>query len=168
MQTIKELLLSPAPRWALFLGKTLGIFFLALAPSGVVLLVLVAVFGTWPAHWPELVLYALLTLLIFSALGALLGMLAKQRRNVTTLTLGTLVPLFFVSGPLGPVSFSTPAIQAIASFSPATYAIVGEQYAFHDFATNTLGAWNLLVLVGFALAFAVAAVAVLRRGTATQ
>lgn len=165
-QTMKELLLSPASRWSLFLGKMLGSLLLAMAPAALVFLVLIGALGTWPVHWFEMLAYTLLTLLIFSTLGTLLGTVARQSRHVVTLCLGSLVPLFFVSGPLGPVTFSTRAIQVIASLSPASYAIAGEQHAFHDFTTNTLGLWNALILLGMALGGTVAAVLVLRSSTA--
>jgi ABC-type multidrug transport system permease subunit len=115
-----------------------------------------------------MIIYTFLTLLFFSAFGTLLGMLVRQRRHVTTLCLASAVPIFFASGPLGPVTFSTKAIQIIASLFPASYAIAAEQHAFHNFDTNTLGAWNALVLVCFILVCTIAALHVLRRSSVTH
>ena len=160
---MKELLLSPAPRWALIAGKMIGSFMVALAAACIVLLVLVFGLNTRPLHLGEMALYTLLTLFIFSTLGTLIGTLARQRRLITTIVLGSSLFIFFISGPLGPPSFSTPAIEFLSKLTPLAYSIAGEQHAFHNFSTNTLGAWNAVVLAGFAGAFTITAILVLRR-----
>jgi ABC-2 type transport system permease protein len=161
--TMKELLLSPASRWAMILGKMLGAFLLALASAGIVLLALIFPLHTRPVHTGETLGYMFLTLLIFTALGTLIGTLVKQRRLITTIVLGSSLFVFFISGPLGPPSFDTAVIDFISRFFPLAYAIAGEQHAFHGFSTNTLGAWNAVILVGFAAGFMVIASLVLRR-----
>ena len=168
-ETAKELLLSPASRGAIVLGKMLGAFLLSLVPMLVVLAVLVLGLGVIPAHWGEMFGFSLLTLAIFIALGTLLGTLIKQRGAVTALSLGLALPLFFVSGPFGPLSFGTKATQLIASVLPVSYAIVVQQRAFHNFQLNTfsLGV-NTLILAGYALAFLALATIVLRRSAVTH
>jgi ABC-type multidrug transport system permease subunit len=132
----------------------------------VVLAVLIGVVGVWPAHWWEVISFTLLTLLIFIAFGTLLGTLLKQRQAVTALTMGISIPLFFLSGAFGPISFNTPPVQVLAHLFPVYYAIVLQQHAFHDFTLNTYGLGvNALVLCGYALVVAALAVLVLRRGT---
>src|SRR5579872_4977561 len=84
-ETIKELLLSPARRWAVILGKILGAFVMSIASVIVVLCVLIFVIRVWPAHWGEVIGVTLLCLVIFIAWGTLLGTLIKQRQPVTAL-----------------------------------------------------------------------------------
>jgi ABC-type transport system involved in multi-copper enzyme maturation permease subunit len=164
--TMKELLLSPATRWAILTGKLLGALLVSLASVAVVLAVLILVVGVWPAHWGEVIGFTLLTLLIFLALGTALGTLLRRRQPVTALALGTSIPLFFLSGAFGPISFSTPAIQVLARAFPVYYAIVAQQHAFHDFTLNTLGLGaNALILGGYALGLMVVATVALRRAT---
>jgi ABC-type multidrug transport system permease subunit len=165
-ETVKELLLSPASRWAILLGKMLAAFLVSLASLVVVLAVLIGVVGVWPAHWWEVIGFTLLTLLIFIAFGTLLGTLVKQRQAVTALAMGISIPLFFLSGAFGPISFNTPAIQVLAQAFPVYYAIVLQQHAFHNFTLNTYGLGvNALVLVGYALVVSALAALVLRRST---
>ncbi|GAC1374608.1 MAG: ABC transporter permease [Ktedonobacteraceae bacterium] len=165
-ETMKELLLSPASRGAMLLGKMLGAFLMSLASIVVVLAVLVLGLGVYPVHWGEVIGFTLLTLIIFVALGTLLGTLIKQRQALTALALGTALPLFFVSGPFGPISFGTQATQVIAQIFPVYYAIVLEQHAFRNFTLNTLGIQlNILILCGYALAFLALATLALRRST---
>src|SRR5450755_2138038 len=132
--TMKELMLSPASRWAIVIGKMLGSF--------------------------------ALTLIIFIAWGTLLGTLIKQRQAFVALAFGTALPLSFLSGAFGPISFNTQAIQVIAQIFPVYYAIVLQQHAFHNFTLNTYGlGTNILVLCAYALGLIILAAIVLRRST---
>jgi len=150
--TIKELLLSPASRWAITTGKMLGSILVGLGSAVVVILVLIFIVGIKPAHWLELIGYILLCLIIFNSVGVLFGTLLKQRMPVIALSMGTALPLFFISGAFGPISFQTPIIQWLAPLSPAYYLIVLFQHSFHNFYLNTLSMGvNTLILVSFAV-----------------
>jgi ABC-2 type transport system permease protein len=165
-ETIKELLLSPASRWAIIAGKILGAFAMSIAAMIVVLLVLIVIIGVWPVHWGEVIGYTLLTMLLFIALGMLLGTLIKDRQPVIALSFGVTIPLFLLSGAFGPISFTTPAVQVIAKIFPVYYAIVLQQHAFHNFMLNTYGiTTNVLILGAYALGLVIIAALVLRRST---
>jgi ABC-type transport system involved in multi-copper enzyme maturation permease subunit len=167
--TMKELLLSPASRWAVVTGKMLGAMLLGLLAVLVVMLVLIFIIGVYPVHWGAMISYTLLTSAIFIALGTLLGTLMKQRQAFTGLAFGVSIPLFFVSGAFGPISFNVPALQVLAQALPVYYAIVVQQYAFHNFLLNTytiLG--NTLILCAFLVLFVGLAALVLRRSTVTN
>lgn len=150
-ETMKELLLSPANWVAIVLGKMLAAFLIGLAGAAVVLTVLMVVLGVWPMHWGELIGFTLLILALFTAWGTLLGTWLKRRTPLATLAIGLCVPLFFLSGPFGPISFFAPIEQLIARLFPVYYAIVVLQHAFHDFTLNTDGMGiNVLVLALYA------------------
>lgn len=169
LSTMKELLLSPAPRWCLIAGKMLGAFVMSLGSVAVVMAALVVFLGIWPAHPAAMLGYAALLLAIAVAAGTGLGVLVKQRQLVTTLVQGCAVPLFFLSGPLAPVGYNTRPIQILASVFPVEYGIAGLHYSFYSYQLNTLGAaGNAAVLGAFLVAFVVAAVYALRRGTVTH
>ncbi len=165
--TIKELLLSPASRWAIMVGKMVGALVIALASVVVVLATLILLFGVWPLHWGEVIGFTLLTTVIFIAWGTLLGTLLKRRQAFTALAIASSVPLFFISGAFGPISFGNNVVlNVLAQLFPMYYAVVLMQHAFHGFDTNTyaLGT-NVLILCGYALALIVGASLVLRRST---
>ena len=163
-ETVKELLLSPARRWAVILGKMLGAFVMSIASVIVVLCVLILVIRVWPVHWGEVIGFTLLSLMIFIAFGTLLGTLLKMRQPMIALAFGTSIPLFFLSGAFGPISFTTPVVQVIAQTFPIYYAIVLQQHAFHNFILNTYGIGvNALILGIYALALLALASLVLRR-----
>ena len=165
-ETMKELLLSPASRLAILLGKMLAAFLIGLAGAAVVLAIVIAVMGIWPVHWGELIGFTLLVLALFTAWGTLLGTWLKRRTPLATLAIGLCVPLFFLSGPFGPISFFAPIEQLVARVFPVYYAIVVLQHAFHDFTLNTSGIGiNVLILATYALGGLVLATIVVRRST---
>ncbi|HEV2579250.1 MAG TPA: ABC transporter permease [Ktedonobacteraceae bacterium] len=165
-ETMKELLLSPASRLAILLGKMLAAFLTGLTGAAIVLAVLIAVMGIWPVHWGELIGFTLLILTLFTAWGTLLGTWLKRRTPLATLAIGLSVPMFFLSGPFGPISFFAPIEQLVARVFPVYYAIVVLQHAVHDFTLNTSGIGiNALILVAYALGGLVLATIVVRRST---
>jgi ABC-2 type transport system permease protein len=165
-ETMKELLLSPASRLAILLGKMLAAFLVGLAGAAVVLAFLIAVMGIRPVHWGELIGFTLLVLALFNAWGTLLGTWLKRRTPLATLAIGLCVPLFFLSSPFGPISFFAPIEQLGARVFPVYYAIVVLQHAVHDFTLNTQGiGMNVLILAAYALGGLVLATMVVRRST---
>ncbi|MBV9689282.1 MAG: ABC transporter permease [Ktedonobacteraceae bacterium] len=164
--TIKELLLSPASGLSIAIGKMLGALVMAFVPVVVVLATLILLIGVWPMYWGEVIGFTLLTMVIFIAYGTLLGTLVKQRMAFTALAFATSLPLFFLSGALGPISFNVPLIQIVAQLFPVYYAIVLEQHAFHGFDLNTYGVGtNVMILCAYAVGVIVLAALVLRRST---
>lgn len=166
MATIKELLLSPASRWAIEVGKALGALIVNAVATVLVLAVIVVGLGVWPLHWLELIGFSLLLMVTFVGLGALVGTLVRRRQAVIPLSLGLSLPIFFVSGPFGPAVWGTPVGRFLAEISPVYYAIAVFQQAFHGFRTTpTSLATNILILVAFAVAAIIlSAVALQRRG----
>ena len=168
-QTIKELLVSPASRWAITVGKMLGSFILSLGSTVIVLLVLTVFVGVYPQNLGEVFGFTLLSLIIFNTVGTLLGTVIKTRQPVIALSMGISLPLFFLSGAFGPISFSTPVLQVIAKIFPVYYQIVVLQHAFHGFALNTYGVWgNTMILVGYALVLIILMAVALQRATVSH
>jgi ABC-type multidrug transport system permease subunit len=120
-------------------------------------------------HWGEVIGWTLLTLLIFIAAGTLLGTLIKRRLAFQLLALGLVLPLLFVSGAFGPITFDTPITQVIAQLFPVYYAIVLMQHAFHGFDLNTYGiGLNVAILCGYLVLVMGLAALVLRRSTVAK
>lgn len=164
--TIKELMLSPASKWAIELGKILGALAVNAVATTVVLAVIIVGLGVWPTHWGELIGFSLLLMVTFVAIGTLVGTLLKQQTPVIPLSIGISLPIFFVSGPFGPANWGTPAAAFLARLSPVYYAIAVFQHAFHGFNTvPTPLATNALVLAGCAVAASALSVLVLRQST---
>jgi len=167
LATIKELLLSPASRWAIAVGKMAGALVMALVSVVVVLATLILLFGVWPLHWGEVIGFTLLGTVIFIAWGTLLGTLLKRRQAFTALAIASSIPLFFISGAFGPLSFfRNVVLNVLAEIFPMSYVIVLQQHAFHGFDLNTYGlGTNILILCSYALGLIVLTALVLRRST---
>jgi ABC-type multidrug transport system permease subunit len=130
-----------------------------------VLAVVVVGLGVWPVHWGEMLGFAVLMMLIFASLGTLAGTVVKRRQAVIPLSLGLALPIFFISGAFGPVTWGSPVVAALARITPVYYAIALFQRAFHGFdTTSTSPATNALVLGAFAVAAVVLSSIALRRG----
>ncbi|HEX9036427.1 MAG TPA: ABC transporter permease [Ktedonobacterales bacterium] len=163
-QTVKELMLSPASRWAIETGKVLGAAALNLFSAAIVIAVVILAFQVIPVNWGELLGFTLLIVTIFVALGVLLGTLARRRQSMIPLAMGLTLPIFFLSGAFGPVNWGSPTIAAIARALPVYYAIGAFQHAFHGFDTTETGPGvNALVLLGFAALAVALSVLVVRR-----
>jgi len=146
--TIKELKLSPAPTWALLTGKILTGYLTSMVSAALIFGIL-TIFGIHPQNWGLLIASSLVILLIFATIGLAVGMMAKSQFVVYPLVLGVSLPLFFISGGFGPVSWSTPAMLWVARVFPVIYANTILQRAIHGF-------WPLDVGVGVAwLVFAI-------------
>ena len=169
MGTIKEVLLSPASRWAVGLGKVAGALVLTLPGAIVVLLVVMLLLGVRPISPVEFLSSALLLLVAFAALGTFLGTLLRRRQVTFPLVLGIFLPLFIASGPFGPANWQGPAATVIATISPLYYAIAVFQHAFHGYRTSqpTLQV-DVVALAVFAVASAMLTAVTLRRATVSH
>ena len=161
--TIKELILSPARLWAIQLGKILGALVLNSISVLVVIIVIVFLIGVWPVHWDELLGFTLLLMIIFVALGTLVGTLVRRRQSVIPLSIGVTIPIFFLSGAFGPAIWGDPVIAFITQFQPVYYGIAIFQHAFHDFTTTQTGPlYDKIILIGFAVVAVLGSVIALR------
>src|SRR5689334_2171356 len=161
--TIKEIILSPARLWAIQLGKILGALVLNSLSVLVVIIVIVFLIGVWPVHWDELLGFTLLLMIIFVALGTLIGTLLRRRQSVIPLSIGVTIPIFFLSGAFGPAIWGDPSIAFITQFQPVYYGIAIFQHAFHDFTTTQTGPlYDKIILFGFAVVAVLGSVIALR------
>lgn len=166
--TIKELALAPASRLAVGLGKVFGSAALTAASALLVMGVVILPIGVHPLHPLEVLGFALLMMAAFVALGVLAGTLVRRRQQAIPLSIASVLPLFFLSGPFGPANWLGAIPGAIAAVSPLTYAIAAFQHAFHGYQTATQDLTvDTIVLAGFALgAVALTAFVFGRRGAA--
>lgn len=159
--SVKALLLSPAPAWSIVAGKLAAGFTTGLG-SALLILAAVAGLGIRPLSWGPVFLVVAVMLLAFVSIGIAVGSLLRSTRALIPITMGVGLPLFFVSGPFGPISWDTPAAAAIARVFPVAYANAILQQAFHGYwpldvspatAWSVLAAWSVAALVASAWAY---------------
>ncbi len=142
--TIRELMLSPAGALPVLLGKLVATFLLALA-GGLIALVGALLLGVPVQGVLGSIGPLLAVLLVFDSIGLALGSLLRSQRLVLPLSFAAGLPLFFLSGPFGPMEWSSPGALAVARVFPIYYASGLLQRSF-------FGYWPLAVPVGTAIA----------------
>ncbi|MDQ6772192.1 MAG: ABC transporter permease [Candidatus Dormibacteraeota bacterium] len=162
--TIKVLLSAPAARWALGLGKVMGVMVSNAVAFLVLLAVLVLLVRVTPQNPLELLGAALVLMVACASFGTLLGVLLRRRQAALPLGMLIALPIFFMSGVFGPPNWQSPGAGALADASPVYYAIAIFQHAFHGFQTSQQSlATDTVVLAGFGLLGLLAAGAAIRR-----
>ena len=122
---LKETLVAPVSRMSIMLGRTLGGATVA-SLQGVIVLVATILAGFHPYSWFALPFVYLLMLLIgtlFSALGVMVGSLMRDFQGFQLVMNFLVMPLFFLSGALFPLSNVPPVMLWIARFDPLSYGV---------------------------------------------
>ena len=144
--SLERLLLAPVTLTSVLLGKVLGGAIFGLMITAVVTLVSVLALGLYHVS----VLYLLITLapslLLFSALGALICVLVREVFEAQTLANLPRFLMVFLSGVFTPVSSLPPILQQIACVLPLTYTVDGIRQAFGNAGMVNI-AIDVLVLV---------------------
>lgn len=134
---LKETLVAPVPRLAVMIGRTLGGATVALL-QGLLVLVLSMVVGFRPAGiaaLPEALLFMALIAIVFSALGTALGSRLENMQAFPMVTSFLMMPMFFLSGALYPLSGLPGAMKYVTAANPLTYGVDGVRGAL-------IGAWH--------------------------
>ena len=153
---LKETLVAPVPRWALMAGRTLGSATVAVIQGMLVLLVTLAM-GFHPVSWwmlaPALVVMALVAI-IFTAFGTAMGARLSDMQGFQLIMNFIVMPLFFLSGALFPLSGLPPAMYAVVRANPLSYGVDALRHVLID-----AGSFSLAVDFAVLLTFTAALVA---------
>jgi ABC-type multidrug transport system permease subunit len=166
--TVKELLLSPAPRSAVITGKVLAGFVTSFFLGVLVLAVGYALGWIYPQgiYWLTTLLIIALISLMGSALGVAIGAAFQRIQPVIAVSITLALYLFFLSGGISVLAFEPQWLQSIAAFVPLTYGNHALQMAVFYNSADQL-ARDILVLSACALlALYLGVVAIQRRSQA--
>jgi len=149
---LQRLLATPIPRLAIVLGKATGAAIRAFTQA-IVLLIVLAVTGI-ELKWSVTGVVGALALLVigtggFACLSMILASLVKTRERFMGIGQMVMMPLFFASSALYPLSIMPGWLQVLAHVNPLTYEVHGmRQLLLGISAGGTL--WlDYLVAVGF-------------------
>lgn len=157
---LQRLLATPIPRLAIVLGKAAGAAIRALAQAAVLLLVL-AITGI-RIHWTVPGVFGALVLLVlgtagFACLSMILASLVRTRERFMGIGQMVLMPLFFASSALYPLSIMPGWLRVLARGNPLTYEVHGMRQLLLGISVG--GTLWLDFLVGALFLLAAAAVA---------
>ena len=119
---LKETLVAPVPRLQIMLGKTLGAATVAVL-QGLLVVVVCFVAGFRVVNWatvPLAFLFMLLIACVFSALGTAIGSVLENMQGFQLIMNFLVMPIFFLSGALYPLSNLPRVMSAVTKMDPLT------------------------------------------------
>ena len=129
---LKETLIAPVPRIAIMIGKTLGGATVAFV-QGLIVLVICLVAGfrfhgiaAVPAAFAFMILFALM----FTALGTGIASLMSDFQGFQLVMNFLVMPIFFLSGALFPLTNLPKILAVLASIDPLSYGVDGMRGSF--------------------------------------
>lgn len=144
---LKETLVAPVPRIMIMIGRTLGGATVAMFQGAIVILLcLLAGFRiTSIAGLPEAILFMVLVAVMFTALGTAIASVLSDFQGFQLVMNFLVMPIFFLSGALFPLTGLPKALAVIASLDPLTYGVDGMRGALIGQAVFS-GGLDMLVL----------------------
>jgi ABC-2 type transport system permease protein len=150
---LKETLVAPVPRLWIMTGRTLGGATVAIL-QGLLIFVVSLVAGFRPdgvLSIPPALLVMALTAVVFAALGTAIGSSLKDMQGFQLVMNFLVMPIFFLSGALYPLSNLPRALAILTRADPLTYGVDGVRAALIGVTHFGITA-DLAVLASFAAA----------------
>jgi ABC-2 type transport system permease protein len=129
---LKETLVAPVPRLYIMIGRTLGGATIAML-QGTLLLIVCLLAGFRPhqaALLPVALLFMAMIAIVFAALGTAIGSTLRDMQGFQLIMNFLVMPIFFLSGALFPLSNLPTALAAATRADPLSYGIDGLRGAF--------------------------------------
>ncbi len=151
---LKETMVAPVSRVAIMFGRTLGGATVA-TMQGCIVLLLTLFIGFHPYSWafvPFAILIMLFIGVLFSALGMMVASLLRDMQGFQLIMNFMVMPLFFLSGALFPLTNVPAFLSIIARFDPLSYGIDAMRALLINMTTYGM-ALDLAVLAAFSIIF---------------
>ena len=124
---LKETLVAPVPRIRIMIGRTLGGATVAVIQGTLVMLICIIV-GLRPfsaQSIPLAFLFMLMIATVFGALGTAIGSVLQDMQGFQMIMTFLVMPIFFLSGALFPLSNLPKALGILTSLDPLAYGVDG-------------------------------------------
>ncbi|HST53123.1 MAG TPA: ABC transporter permease [Pyrinomonadaceae bacterium] len=128
---LKETLVAPVPRFWIMTGRTLGGATVAMI-QGILIFLVSLVAGFRPASiqaLPLAVFVVALVAVVFAALGTVIGSSLKDMQGFQLVMNFLVMPIFFLSGALYPLTNLPKALAVLTRIDPLTYGVDGVRAA---------------------------------------
>jgi ABC-2 type transport system permease protein len=149
---LKETMVAPVPRLAIVLGRTLGGATTALL-QGIIVLIICILSGFrihHPLLLPVALVFMFLIALVFSAIGTAIGSVLKDMQGFQLIMNFLVMPLFFFSNALFPVTGLPAPLRLAVRLNPLSYGVAGMRNALSGAASFDMAA-DLAVLGALAM-----------------
>jgi ABC-2 type transport system permease protein len=123
---LKETLVAPVSRYEIMLGRTLGGATIA-TMQGIIVFVLTLLIGFQPnfLYLPVTIFVMFLIALLFTAIGTAIASMLEDFQGFQLIINFLVMPLFFLSGSLFPLTTAPMFLKVISSIDPLTYGVDG-------------------------------------------
>jgi ABC-2 type transport system permease protein len=128
---LKETLVAPVPRILIMIGRTLGGATVGII-QGLIVLVICLATGFRPSTWsalPMAVLFMALIAVMFTALGTAIASVLSDFQGFQLVMNFLVMPIFFLSGALFPLTNLPRAMEIITNLDPLSYGVDGLRVA---------------------------------------
>jgi len=150
MRSVEELLVSPTPNYVILTGYVVGGMFRGLLVGLIVSLISLFFTNINIHNMGIVVVFILLTSLVFSLGGFLNAIFAKKFDDISIIPTFVLTPLTYLGGVFYSISVLPPVFQGLSLLNPILYMVNGFRFGF-------LGISDINIWIGFTMlvAFAV-------------
>lgn len=124
---LKEMLVAPVSRIEIMLGRSLGGATVAVF-QGVIVFAISFLLGFRMSDYSMLLValvFMFLIALLFTALGTAIASLLEDMQGFQLIMNFIIMPIFFLSGALFPISDLPPALNVVTSLNPLSYGVDG-------------------------------------------
>jgi ABC-2 type transport system permease protein len=143
---VNDVLSAPMPSWQVALGYTVGGIFRALAIGGSLLVLAVVLVGV-PVERPFALIAAVgLGLMLFSALGVVVGIYAETWDHTTFISNIVILPLAFVGGVFYSFDVLPSPWHELSHFNPVFYLVNAVRFGF--LGESDVSVWLSLAVTG--------------------
>lgn len=163
-RSIEELLVSPTRDWVIIAGFVTGGVLRGIAVGALVFLV--SFFFTLPAiqHPFMIVLFMVLTSVVFSLAGLVNAVFAKSFDDISIFPIFVLTPLTYLGGVFYSIQSLPPIWQNVSQLNPILYMVNGFRYGFYGFTDVSIG-MSIVILLASAVILTYINLYLLRKGT---
>ena len=160
---IDELLVSPTPNYIILLGFSIGGILRGLIVGFLVTLISLLFVPLYVYNIFIIILFMVLTTLVFSLAGFTNGIFAKKFDDVSIFPTFILTPLTYLGGVFYSINSLPPFWQKLSTLNPIVYMVNGFRYGFLGF--SDINVWfGVAMLVIFAIILWIINLILLRKG----
>ena len=149
---LKETLVAPVSRLSIMLGRTLGGATVAII-QGLLIFIVCLIAGFRPTSAtaiPIAILFMMLIAIVFAALGTIIGSSLKDMQGFQLVMNFLVMPIFFLSGALYPLTNLPKVLALLTRLDPLTYGVDGVRSVLIG-VTHFGATVDVAVLIGVAI-----------------
>lgn len=164
MKNYEELMVSPTSNSAIIFGYVIGGALRGLLVGLIIFIICILFTRPEVAHFGFLLIFILLTSIVFALGGLINGIFAKSFDDVSIFPTFVLTPLTYFGGVFYSIHSLPEIWQVVSKFNPILYMVDGFRYGFYGFSDVPIGA-SLSVLIGLTLLLFCCSIYLLNKGT---